>query len=63
MEKTIKKAMVEKGREDFNRYLAEILGCSIQWATKKMKLLNFTLEEATKISNELDIPFEEFKGD
>lgn len=34
--KLVKTCMVEKGRDDFVNYLAEILGISKQWASQKL---------------------------
>lgn len=55
MEKLIKKAMIDKGRTDFSAYLSEIIGCSIVWASKKLKNGNFTASELSTIANALDI--------
>ena len=55
IEKTIKKAMIDKGREDFTVFLAEILNCSQTWASVKFKKNQWTSEELKRIGNALNI--------
>lgn len=56
--KTIKKAMVDRGRDDFVNYLSEILGVTKQWASAKMSGKSpFNVNELTKIAKELDVTF------
>lgn len=53
--KMIKLYMVDKGRDDFVNYLAEILGCSKQWASAKMtQKTGFTAAEISLLTKELD---------
>lgn len=57
--KTIKKAMIDKGRDDFTNYLSEILGVTKQWASAKINgKSQFTVPELTRIAKELDIAFD-----
>lgn len=57
--KTIKKAMVDKGRDDFVTYLSEILGITKQWASSKMSGKSpFNVKELSKIAKELDVTFD-----
>lgn len=58
--KLIKQAMIEKGRDDFVTYLAEILGISKQWASAKLSgKSSFTDKELSILNSALD--FDAFK--
>ena len=58
--KLIKQKMIEKGRDDFVNYLAELLGISKQWASAKLSgKSSFTDKELATLNNVLD--FDAFK--
>ena len=60
--KTIKKGMVDKGRDDFVNYAAELLGITRQWAAKKMSGKSpFTDKELATLNEVLDFDAEELK--
>lgn len=53
--KMIKTCMVEKGRDDFVTYLAEILEISKQWASQKLSgKAAFSDKEIAALNEELD---------
>ena len=53
--KLVKTAMVEKGRDDFVNYLAEILGISKQWASQKLNgRAGFLDREIVALNEEFD---------
>lgn len=61
--KLIKKSMIDKGRNDFGVYLAEILGISPQAAGKKLNgRQRILLSDLTVITAVLDFDAEELKG-
>lgn len=58
--KLIKQKMIEKGRDDFTNYLAELLGISKQWASIKLSGKSaFTDRELAILNDTLD--FDAFK--
>lgn len=58
----VKKRMIEKGRDDFVSYLAEILGISKQGASKKMNgKAKITRADMKKIDSVLDLDAEGIK--
>ena len=58
--KLIKQKMIEKGRDDFVTYLAELLGISKQWASAKLSgKSSFTAKELAILNSTLD--FDAFK--
>lgn len=60
--KLIKTAMVEKGRDDFVTYLAEILGISKQWASQKLNAkAAFSDKEIAALNEEFDFDPVKFK--
>ena len=60
--KLIKKKMIERERDDFVNYLAEILDISKQWASVKLSgKTSFTDQELQKLNNVLDFEAEELK--
>lgn len=62
MAKMIKTKMIEKGRDDFVTYLAEILGVSKQWASSKLNgSASFTDSDLTLLDKELNFEPEELK--
>lgn len=53
--KMVKQCMVEKGRDDFVNYLAEILGISKQWASQKLNAkAAFSDKEIAALNEEFD---------
>lgn len=61
--KLIKTAMVEKGRDDFVTYLAEILGISKQWASQKLNAkAAFSDKEIAALNEEFDFDPVKFKA-
>ena len=61
MRNLIKHKMLDKDRNDFINYLAEILGCSRQTASNKMNGAEFTESEITLLSEKLNFSAEELK--
>lgn len=58
----VKKRMVEKGRDDFVSYLAEILGITKQGASKKLSgKTRITRADMKKIDSVLDLDAEGIK--
>lgn len=58
----VKKRMIEKGRDDFTTYLAEILGITKQGASKKMTgKTKFTRADISEIDRVLDLDAESIK--
>ncbi len=52
----VKQKMIEKGRDDFTVYLAEILGITKQGASKKLTgKSKITLSDMAKINSVLDL--------
>jgi hypothetical protein len=52
----VKKRMIDKGRDDFCMYLAEILGCSKQAASNKLRgKARITRADMKKIDSVLDL--------
>ena len=61
--KLIKQKMIERGRDDFVTYLAEILSISKQWASAKLNgKANFTDKELALLDKELDFDPIQFKN-
>jgi len=61
--KLIKKYMIDKGRDDFTIYLAEILGVTRQWASAKLNgRSEFTVPELKKLIDAFDFDAEELKN-
>lgn len=61
--KTIKKKMVEKGRDDFVSYLGEILGISKQWASSKLSGKTcITVPELITLDKQLNFSPDELKS-
>lgn len=61
--KLVKKQMIEKGRDDFGVYLAEILSISPQAAGAKLSgKTRITGEEVSAIVTALDFNAEDLKG-
>lgn len=66
--KLLKKKMLDKNRDDFGNYLAEILNVTAGAASKKLKEeTKFTLEDVKLLSNELNLTIDDvnkiFMGD
>lgn len=60
--KLVKKKMVEKNRDDFVNYLAEILDISKQWASAKLGgKTSFSDQELKLLDAELNFEPEELK--
>lgn len=60
--KYVKQKMVQKGRDDFTKYLAEILGISKQSASHRMTgRVKLSLDEISKLNSELDFDAGEIK--
>lgn len=58
----VKKRMIEKGRDDFTVYLAEILGITKQSASKKLTgKTKFTRADISEIDKVLDLDAEGIK--
>lgn len=58
----VKKCMIDKGRDDFTNYLAEIIGKSKQCASGKLNgSIGFSADDVTKLNKELDFDAEELK--
>ena len=61
--KLIKQKMIEKGRDDFTNYLAELLGISKQWASIKLSGKSaFTDRELSILDKELDFEANKLKS-
>jgi hypothetical protein len=61
--KTIKKGMVDKGRDDFVNYAAEIFGKTRQWASAKMNgKTPFTDKELATLNEVLDFDANDLKN-
>jgi hypothetical protein len=61
--KTIKKGMVDKGRDDFVNYAAELLGITRQWASAKMSGKSpFTDKELATLNEVLDFDASDLKN-
>lgn len=58
----IKKRMIELGRDDFSKYLSEILGVTLQSASNKMCKHRFSLKDACVLTKALNLPAEELKA-
>lgn len=59
----VKKRMIEKGRDDFVSYLAEILGITKQGASKKLNgKTRITRADMAKIDSVLDLDAEGIKA-
>lgn len=66
--KLLKKKMLDKNRDDFGNYLAEILNVTAGAASKKLnEESKFTLEDVKLLSNELNLTIDDvnkiFMGD
>ena len=58
----VKKRMIDKGRDDFTVYLAEILGITKQSASKKLTgKAKFTRADIAKVDSVLDLDAESIK--
>ena len=59
----VKTCMVEKGRDDFVTYLAEILGISKQWASQKLSgRAAFIDKEIAALNEEFDFDPQKLKN-
>lgn len=66
--KLLKKKMLDKNRDDFGNYLAEILNVTASTASKKLKEeVKFTLDDVKMLSDELNLTIDDvnkiFMGD
>lgn len=66
--KSLKKKMLDKNRDDFGNYLAEILKVTAGTASKKLnEEIKFTLDDVKLLSTELDLTIDDvnkiFMGD
>lgn len=58
--KALKKKMLDKNRDDFVNYLAEILKVTAGTASKKLKEeIKFTLDDVKLLSNELNLTIDD----
>lgn len=58
--KTLKKKMLDKSRDDFVSYLAEILNVTAGTASKKLNgEIKFTLDDVKKIALELNLTLDD----
>lgn len=58
----VKKRMIDKGRDDFTNYLAEIIGKSKQCASGKLNgSIGFSADDVAKLNKELDFDASELK--
>lgn len=58
--KSLKKKMLDKSRDDFVNYLAQILNVTAGTASKKLNgEVNFTLDDVKKIALELNLTIDD----